>query len=683
MPMLEWAWVVPICPLVSFVVLVLWGTRLRGSGAAYVSIAGIALAWLLGWGVAAQMLLPPGHEPVAHSYLWAQMGSRTLELGFMVDKLAAAMLFMVPFVSMLIQIYSIGYMHGDPRFSRYFAFMSLFCFAMLLLVISNNLLQMFISWELVGVCSYFLISFWYERKSAALAGKKAFITTRVGDVGMLIGIMVCFVHGGTLDFEKLFDTAASQPGETWIGLAALLLFFGAIGKSAQFPLHTWLPDAMEGPTPVSALIHAATMVAAGVYLVARTFPLFWISRDAVVWDWHMLGIQFTALEFVAIIGTITLLIAGLMAVVQSDIKRVLAYSTISQLGYMMLALGMGAAGVAAGMFHLLTHAFFKAGLFLGAGSVIHATETNDMWQMGGLRKAMPNTFATFVIVFLGLVGIFPFAGFWSKDEIVVTVLGEGRMALFILAELGAFLTAFYMTRLMCLTFWGKPREAAAHAHESPRVMTWPLWILAVGSIVVGLMGTPWWNKAHHVLSFDGTPYVATGGASLAVGAGHAAAEQAPNYGLMVVSLAVALGGILAARRMYNREGLETDPLQDRFGLLYRIVENKFYFDWLYDVVIVKGILTNTKTGLMHLARRMDDWIVDRIVDGAGYVTVGCSVVGRILDDYFVDKIVDGVGVVCRAGGALVNIWQSGRVQGYLVGGLAAAAAALIAVTFAM
>ncbi|MFQ5808715.1 MAG: NADH-quinone oxidoreductase subunit L [Armatimonadota bacterium] len=670
------AWLVPISPLASFVVLVLWGSRLRGNVPAYVSIAGIALAWLWGWGIAGQVLLSHEHEVVRHSYPWAQMGERTLELGFMVDKLAAAMLFMVPFVAMLIQIYSIGYMHGDPQFSRFFAYMSLFCFSMLLLVISNNLLQMFISWELVGVCSYFLISFWYERKSAALAGKKAFITTRVGDVGMLIGIMVCFMHAGTLDFQRLFEIAASQPDQLWIGLAAFLLFFGAIGKSAQFPLHTWLPDAMEGPTPVSALIHAATMVAAGVYLVARTFPLFWVSRAAVVWDWHVLGIQFTAVGFVAVIGAITLLIAALMAVVQSDIKRVLAYSTISQLGYMMLALGMGAAGVAAGMFHLLTHAFFKACLFLGAGSVIHGADTNDMWKMGGLRKAMPHTYWTFMIAFLGLAGIVPFAGFWSKDEIVATVFGSGRTTLRVLAELGAFLTAFYMTRLMYLTFGGQPRDSSVHAHESPRVMTGPLWILAVGSVVVGLMGTPWWNKAHDALKFDGA-------ASAGAHEVHAVAAHGPNWLVMGMSLAVAVGGILLARRIYDRPDLAGDPLKERFAAAYGVLENKFYMDWLYDIVIVKGIVINTKTGLMHLARSLDDWVIDRIVDGAAYVTVAWSAISGFFDDYVVDKIVDGFGVVCRAGGALVNLWQTGRVQGYLVGGLAVAAVAIMAVAFTM
>jgi NADH-quinone oxidoreductase subunit L len=413
-----------------------------------------------------------------------------------------------------------------------------------------------------------------------------------------------------------------------------------------------------------------------VYLVARTFPLFWASRAVVVWDWHVVGIQFTAVGFVAVIGAITLLIGALMAVVQGDIKRVLAYSTISQLGYMMLALGMGAAGVAAGMFHLVTHAFFKACLFLGAGSVMHGAGTKKMWRMGGLRRAMPHTYWTFMIAFLGLAGIVPFAGFWSKDEIVATVFGSGRTPLFVVAELGAFLTAFYMTRLMYLTFGGQARDASVHAHESPGVMTWPLWILAVGSVVVGLMGTPWWNKAHEVLRFEGA-------ASAAAHEVQAAAAHSPNWLVMGVSLAVAVGGIVVARRIYDRPGLASDPLKERFAAAYGVLENKFYLDWLYDVVIVKGIVINTHTGLMHMARRMDDWIIDRIVDGAGYATVAWSAISGFFDDYVVDKIVDGFGVVCRAGGVLVNVWQSGRVQGYLVGGLAVAAAAIMAVVFTM
>ena len=484
-------------------------------------------------------------------------------------------------------------------------------------------------------------------------------------------IEASLLHGGTLDFGELFE-AARQPEATWIGIAAFLLFFGAIGKSAQFPLHTWLPDAMEGPTPVSALIHAATMVAAGVYLVARMFPLFWLTHATPVWTWHFLGITFTPLLFVATIGTITALLSALMAVVQSDIKRVLAYSTISQLGYMMLGLGTGIAGFTAGVFHLITHAFFKAGLFLGSGSVIHATGTNDMWRMGGLAKRMPHTYWTFLIVTLALVGIPPFAGFWSKDEVLGAVLTDGRIWMFIVGELAAFLTALYMTRLLCLTFYGSPRDEQVHAHESPRVMTLPLWGLAIGSIVVGLSGTPWANYFHHGVHFPGTP-----GIEDLLRSAHMPvpeAQHGANWFAMLLSVGVALAGTAAGRALYARPGLVADPLRGRLGALYTIVEKKFYFDHLYDIVIVKGLIINPHTGLAHLCRRFDDWIIDRIVDGAAYLTVGLSALGRWLDDVIVDNVVNAFGWLSRALGFIVNRLQTGRVQDYLVWGLLLGAA---------
>ncbi len=674
--MLELAHLIPFYPLLAFAVLVFWGWRMKGNLPAYVAIAGIAVAWLHSWCVAAQVLLAghPGYQAFA---TWMLLGEHELQLGFEVDPLAAIMLFMVPFVAMLIQIYSIGYMHGDKRFSRFFAYMSLFCFSMLLLVISNNLAQIYVSWELVGVCSYLLIGFWYERHSAALAAKKAFLTTRVGDFGMFLGIMVCFFYAPSLSFEDVFRWAAANPG--WIAAAAgFLLFFGAIGKSAQFPLHTWLPDAMEGPTPVSALIHAATMVAAGVYLVARLFPLFWLTHETPVWTWHVLGVTFTPLLFVGTIGAITAVLAALLAVVQRDIKRVLAYSTISQLGYMMLGLGVGIAGFTAGVFHLITHAFFKAGLFLGSGSVIHATDTNDMWRMGGLARKMPHTYWTFLIVTLALVGIPPFAGFWSKDEILAAVQTDGAAWMFVAGELAAFLTAFYMTRLLCLTFYGAPRDDSIRPHESPRVMTWPLWVLAIGSIVVGLTGTPWANVFQRGVHFPGTAAIE----DLVSGAAGALPEvhHGANWFAMLLSLGVALAGIAAARAVYARPGLTEDPLRKRLGFLYALLERKLYFDHLYDTVIVKGLIINRFTGLTHLCRRMDDWIIDRVVDGAAYLTVGLSAAGRWFDDVIVDNLANAWGWLSRALGGIVNGLQTGRVQDYLVWGflLAALIAGLLA-----
>ncbi|MFQ6132048.1 MAG: NADH-quinone oxidoreductase subunit L [Armatimonadota bacterium] len=669
--MLTHAYLIPFFPLLAFAILIAWGWRMRGNAPAYVAIGGMVIACLWSWCVAAQVLLR-GAGPIDHSATWLVVGQHALQMGFKLDPLSAIMLFMVPFVCTVIEVYSIGYMHGDPRFSRFFAYMSLFCFSMLLLVLSNNLLQIYICWELVGVCSYFLIGFWYERHSAALAAKKAFITTRLGDFGMFLGIMFAFFYAPTLNFGDLFAWAATNVEAMGfiVGLIAFLLFFGAIGKSAQFPLHTWLPDAMEGPTPVSALIHAATMVAAGVFLVARLFPLFWITHDIPIWSWGFLGIEFTPLLFVATIGTITLLLAALIAVVQSDIKRVLAYSTISQLGYMMLGLGAGVAGFTAGIFHLITHAFFKAGLFLGSGSVIHATDTNDMWRMGGLARRMPHTHLTFLIVTLALVGIPPFAGFWSKDEILAAVFSHGRGWMFVAAEVGAFLTAFYMTRLMYLTFYGEPRDPGIEPHESPRVMTWPLWVLAVGSVVVGLTGTPWANLFHGWVQYPGTfpdqAYLHIAGMELPE------VHHGANWSVMALSVGMALAGIALGRSLYNRPGLAQDPLQAKLAPIWRVLENKFYFDHLYDIVLVKGLIINPWTGLAHLARRLDDWVIDRIVDGAAHLSVAASALGRWLDDHIVDKIVDGFGWVSRGLGAIVNGFQTGRVQDYLVWGLAAA-----------
>jgi len=670
--MLPLAYLIPFFPLLAFAILVFRGWRMRGNASAYVAVGAMVIAWLWSWGVAAQVLLA-GAGPLEQSATWLTVGRQAIEVGFKVDPLGAIMLFMVPFVCLVIEVYSIGYMHGDPRFSRFFAYMSLFCFSMLLLVISNNLLQLYISWELVGVCSYFLIGFWYERHSAALAAKKAFITTRVGDFGMFLGVMFAFFYAPSLNLDDVFLWAARNVGEMGflVGLTAFLLFFGAIGKSAQFPLHTWLPDAMEGPTPVSALIHAATMVAAGVYLVARLFPLFWLTKDIPVWSWHFLGVQFTPLLFVATVGAITLLLSALIALVQSDIKRVLAYSTISQLGYMMLGLGAGIAGFSAAVFHLITHAFFKAGLFLGSGSVMHATGTNDMWRMGGLARRMPHTHLTFLIVTLALVGIPPFAGFWSKDEILAAVFADGPGWMFVAAEIGAFLTALYMTRLLYLTFYGQPRDAAIEPHESPRVMTWPLWALAGGSILVGLLGTPWANVFRSRVHFPGTAleaqYMQLAGAAVPE------VHHGANWAVMALSLGLALAGIGLGRSLYGQPNLASDPLKAKLGPIWRVLENKLYFDYLYDVVLVKGLILNPYTGLAHLARRADDWVIDRLVDGAAYLTVAASVCGRWVDDCIVDKIVDAFGWVSRGLGALVNGFQTGRVQDYLAWGLFAAA----------
>ncbi|HET6946281.1 MAG TPA: NADH-quinone oxidoreductase subunit L, partial [bacterium] len=395
--MLSSAWIIPVLPFLAFWLIILFGRRLPGEGA-YVAIGAMGIDALLSIAILVQVL---GGATYQANMVWAVLGDRALEIGYQIDPLTAVMLIVVTVVGSLIFIYSIGYMHGDPRYPRFFAYMSLFAASMLTLVLANNLLLLYVGWEGVGLCSYLLIGFWFERPSAARAAIKAFVTTRIGDTFMFVGILLIFFTVGTLQFDQIFEAveAGHLAGAT-LTLAALLLFGGAVGKSAQVPLHVWLPDAMEGPTPVSALIHAATMVAAGVYLVARTYLLFFGSPD------H------GALTVVAWIGGITALMAATIGIVQDDIKRVMAYSTISQLGYMMM--GLGVLGFTAGVFHLMTHAFFKALLFLAAGSVIHAMHTNDMKEMGGLGRVMPWTYGTMLVGALALSGVPPFAGFWSK-----------------------------------------------------------------------------------------------------------------------------------------------------------------------------------------------------------------------------------------------------------------------------
>src|SRR5438132_13348031 len=494
------AWIIPLFPLAAFAAVMFWGERLPGRGA-YVSIAGIVLAAVAGIAVLFEVL---GGARADLTYPWAVLGARPLVVGFVVDPLAAVMLAMVGVVASLITIYSVGYMHGDPRFPRFFAYLSLFQFSMLFLVLADNFLFMYAGWELVGLRSYLLIGFWFDRPAAARAALKAFVTTRVGDFSMMIGILILFLHTGTLAFTGVFHgIEAGQIGGPVLTLAAILVFGGAVGKSAQIPLHVWLPDAMEGPTPVSALIHAATMVAAGVYLVARTYPLFLLSQ----------GHQ--ALQVVAYVGGITALFAATMGVVEDDIKRVLAYSTVSQLGYMFM--GLGVLTYSAGMFHLITHAFFKALLFLGAGSVIHVVATNNMKEMGGLARAMPVTFWTFLVATLALPGIPPFSGFFSKDAILMAAYTHDKV-LWGLGTLGAFVTALYMGRLIWYTFAGAFRGGApvpggsgagghtgGHLHESPAVMTVPLVILAAGSIALGFLEHPF-DRFVHFEGVEAAPF---------------------------------------------------------------------------------------------------------------------------------------------------------------------------------
>ena len=481
------AWLIPTLSAIAFVVVALGGRWLPGQGA-FVSIAAMAAGFAL-WLVALGDMLGGGASVVSYGVEWLTAGGTTIGWGAHIDRLAIVMLGLVTFVALLVQVYSLEYMRGDSRFGWYFAVHSLFGAAMLALVLADNLLFLYIAWELVGLGSYLLIGHWWERRSAAEAAKKAFITTRIGDVGLLIGIILLFRATGTFDISDIIEMAqAGAIGQGTLTASALLLFMGAMGKSAQFPFHVWLPDAMEGPTPVSALIHAATMVAAGVYLVARMLPMFELAPVAML--------------VVAVIGLITFLYAGTLALVMTDIKRALAYSTISHLGLMMLSLG--ALGLAAAMFHLVAHGVSKAMLFLGAGSVMHGMhEETDMRKMGGLRHAMPITAITFAIGAASLAGIAPLSGFFSKDEVLVAVLEHRNPAFIALALAGVLLSALYMARMVWLTFSGSPRsEEAEHAHESPALMTAPLLLLAALAVTLGAVAIDW-GAAHITVSRTG------------------------------------------------------------------------------------------------------------------------------------------------------------------------------------
>ncbi len=527
--------------------------------------------------------------PLTVSYAWLWVGSARLDIGCLADGLSCVMLVVVCTVSLLVQIYSIGYMKGEIGYGRYFAFMSIFSGSMLGLVISDNLLQTYIFWELVGICSYLLIGFWYRRPSAAAAAKKAFVVTRFGDLGFMVAIILIFSQKWwTFNFQQIAGMA--HGGNIAAAAAtplALLLFCAAVGKSAQFPLHIWLPDAMEGPTPVSALIHAATMVAAGVYLVARCYALFAIAP--------------VALFVVALIGAITLFLAATMGVAENDIKRVLAYSTISQLGYMMMALGVG--GYVAGVFHLTTHAFFKALLFLTAGSVIHAIHTNDMWKMGGLGKRMPITAVTCLLGALALAGIFPLSGFWSKDEILSAAWFShlpGHWFFFAAGLVTVFLTAFYMFRLWFLTFAGEPRsEEAAHAHESPWVMGGPLVLLAALAVVAGGLKCLVPGTGH--------------GFGAVVGTGHG--EEAVSHAAMALSILAALAGIGLAWAAYRARLVSPAAFNARFPAVHALLKNAWYFDqgwrWFATRVVLAG---------SGLAAWFDRHVVNGMVDGVAWLS---------------------------------------------------------------
>jgi len=645
--MLENAFLIPFYPLFAFVVIVFF-TRWKEKLSSYLSISMILIGLIHSIGVLIQLIGRHG-EPFELAVPFITLPELHLELGIWVDPLTAVMLVVVAIVSSCVQVYSLGYMHGDPRWSRYYSYLSLFTFSMLGLVLANNFFMIFIFWELVGLTSYLLIGFWFEKKSASDAGKKAFITTRIGDLGFIVGLLLIGYYFGTFNYQEVFGIVQSGTIAPGILIAAgIFVFCGAVGKSAQFPLHVWLPDAMEGPTPVSALIHAATMVAAGVYLVARAMTLFSASV--------------TASMVVAVIGLITSLMAATIALTQFDIKRVLAYSTVSQLGYMIMALGLygvdfarafqhygpamaehfHSAGYYAGTFHLMTHAFFKALLFLGAGSVIHAVHTNDIREMGGLYGKMKITAITFIVASLSIAGIFPLSGFWSKDEIVAATVGHPVFMVLTLAI--AFMTAFYMFRLCFMTFTGKPRDQHRfdHAHESPKSMTIPLMVLGFLSIFAGWVGMPWLHHGFSNFVWHNEAY-------------HAHA----NYLLMLISTVVAVSGIGLAYLMYYKKSISPNTIVNKFKPIYTLLYNKYYFDELYDAAVIKPLLA-----FSNVMWWFDANVIDGLVNFTGWLTVKWADIKMWFDKWIIDGAVNGIGYVCMFFSWLFRYIQTGSFQFY-------------------
>jgi NADH-quinone oxidoreductase subunit L len=744
---MRYIWLIPLLPAIGAAINGLLGIRYfsrktAGAVACTMMAAALGVSLFAFW----QLLGLPG-EARAFDVVVAQwipsiplatsngtIGMFQVPWGFRLDPLSGMMILVVTGIGTLIHVYSTSYMHDEPRagVARFFCYLNLFCFFMLMLVLGNNFLVMFVGWEGVGLCSYLLIGYWYEKQSASDAGKKAFITNRVGDWGFILGVFLIYMTFGTFDFRAIQNTAAAMPVETLhfgvLSFICLFLFVGATGKSAQIPLYVWLPDAMEGPTPVSALIHAATMVTAGVYMLGRNAVLFSHAPQV--------------MTIVAIVGVLTALMAATIGLVQNDIKRVLAYSTVSQLGYMFTAMGVGA--FSAGAFHLMTHAFFKALLFLGSGSVIHAMAgEQDMRKMGGLKKHLPVTFATMMIGTLAIAGIFPLSGFFSKDEILFRAFVSNK-AIWVLAVATAFMTAFYMFRLMSMTFFGgyrgrkwemashaavatamthdavHPADAFAHGqgqkpahevthgpadtlgharghdhdddyghghgpwhgpHESPTPMTFPLMALAVGAIVAGFVGIPAaigggnaiekflepsFTAQSVQLKLDATEGNASvrlqpGVASAAEQTEHEESSVSPNVerGLMVFSLAIAVIGILLARKFYVTSPEISDRLADQFAGPHRVLSNKYYVDEAYNATVISGTFTAGK-GLWAFDRT----VVDGVVNGSGWFTIVSAWFSGVADRRLVDGAVNLVGRICEEGSFWFRKLQTGLVQNY-------------------
>lgn len=627
--MAEYVFWIPLLPLIGFLINGLLLGRLPRPVVSAIACTSVGLSFVLS--VAAffelKSLEPAARQIEQVLFTWIAAGSFHVDIAFLLDPLSAVMILVVTGVGFLIHVYSTGYMHHDRDFGRYFAYLNLFTFSMLTLVLANNYLLMFVGWEGVGLCSYLLIGFWYHKQSASDAGKKAFIVNRIGDFGFLLGMFIIFWQVGSLTFTEVMAKAPIMfvAGGGLITAACLLMFLGATGKSAQIPLYVWLPDAMEGPTPVSALIHAATMVTAGVYMIARSNVLYLMAPDA--------------LMVVAIVGAATAFFAATIGLAQNDIKRVLAYSTVSQLGYMFLACGVAA--FTAGIFHLMTHAFFKALLFLAAGSVIHAmSNEQDMRRMGGLRKYLPITFGTMFIATLAISGIPGFSGFFSKDEILWKSFSSqyGHWGLWAVGLVTAGITAFYMFRLIYMTFYGKERmddKTRSHIHESPRSMTVPLMALAVLSLIGGFVGMP------HI--FGVTNFFESWMAPVVSGAGHEAAAHAlaaagadttMEWILMAASVALVVIAILTARHFYNRNPEAATALANKLAGLKTTLANKYYVDEIYGAVVVRPLVN------------------------------GSLFLWKVIDVVIIDGFINGLAVVGRDASELLRHTQGGRVRGY-------------------
>ena len=634
----------------------------------------VLLSFLLSCGAVWQLSQTTGRIHQVIQFTWlaglpfhladGRLATFSADWGFLLDPLSAVMILVVTGIGFLIHVYSVGYMGHDNGYYRFFGYLNLFVFFMLMLVLANNYALLFVGWEGVGLCSYLLIGFYFHKKSAGDAGKKAFVVNRVGDAGFILGMLLMFSVFGTVKFVDVNQMLRSGQAETAgfgvLSAMALLLFIGATGKSAQFPLYVWLPDAMEGPTPVSALIHAATMVTAGVYMVARSSALYQLTPQTST--------------IVAAVGAFTAILAASIALVQNDIKRVLAYSTVSQLGYMFLALGVGAYWVA--IFHLFTHAFFKALLFLGSGSVIHALGgEQDMRCMGALKDKIPVTHWTMWVASVAIAGIPGFAGFFSKDEILWQSYSsaKGSNTLYAVGLITAGLTAFYMWRLMNMTFYGKSRvapEVETHIHESPGTMTIPLSVLALGSVLAGWIGTPkLWGMSGWFRGFE--QWLEPAFATAAIEAAHEGAHDASTeWILMGVSVAVALAGIVIARYFYHDRPEIPDRIQATCGPVHGVLSNKWYVDEIYDFLFVNGFAKGGGTVLGAFDRN----VVDGAVNGAGWITRLSSTISMWWDTWIVDGTVRLTSLLVKLSSYPVRVVQTGRVQAYalfvVVGALA-------------